>query len=541
MAVNYGKDISSINTPIKFHLPDGSSQSFKTSEEAQKWFDQNYKDEYSMIQYVPAQRDSGNPIELDEVVVTAPAPSKPTNSQPRRGIDMFAGANYSPSFNKRFYSTSDFDALFGNSRVEGVRRAWQRNPQAMQNWTDGGNAAAAFITTPFAAYAAGEYALPWLTKNVAPYLSARGWLGATQAAGNTPVWLTPTSATAIDAALAGSATGASINDMRENGPTISNVLGTILGVGGLALEAVPTVAEGYNAARNIGTNIQRRAVETAMRTTDLKNPIPEIISGFKRTLSDNYEGGIPRLLNIGKYILTGQRTGPKGYYNSLAEYSNYNTFSPKTNTFLNNLFRPSGQSRAYTGFLNDLAYRPYIKFEGNDYIDAFLYNKTIDPRYGLRLIDTNDFGVHSNYIANRYGPKASQIKTYEPVSNDSRVVSQIDKSKLTDYKVTGGEGHKRSFGSYDPDGDLIVPNVGGHQVESGVYNGNLYVREQDIWKFNPEDYINRNLPNFQSFPKWKQGLLKYGLKKVDQFGTPVITRTPWRNEGNVNEMITLEM
>lgn len=338
---------------------------------------------------------------------------------------------------------------------------------------------------------------------------------------------------------AGYFTKQGIDDIVENGLTPTNTAETVLGVGGLGFELAPAIMRGYNAARNVGTNIQRRAVETAMRTTDLKNPIPEIISGFKRTLSDSYEGGIPRLLNIGKYILTGQRTGPKGYYNSLAEYFNYNTSSPKTNTFLNNLFRPSGQSRAYTGFLDGLAYRPYIKFEGNDYIDAFLYNKTIDPRYGLRLVDTNDFGVHSNYIANRYGPKASQIKIYEPVSNDSRVVSQIDKSKLMDYKVTGGEGHKISFGSFDPDGNWIIPNVGGHQVESGVYNRNLYVREQDIWKFNPEDYINRNLPNFQSLPKWKQGLLKYGLKKVDQLGTPVITRTPWRNEGNVDEMIIL--
>lgn len=267
MAINYGKDISSVNTPIKFHLPDGSSQSFKTSEEAQKWFDQNYKDGYSMIQYVPTQGDSEHPIELDEVTVTAPASSKPTNSQSRRGIDMFAGANYSPSFNKRFYGTSDFDALFGKSRVEGVRKAWQRNPQAMQNWTDGGNAAAAFITAPFAAYAAGEYTVPWLTKNVAPYLSARGWLGATQAAGNTPAWLTPTSATAIDAALAGSATGASINDMRENGPTVGNVLGTTLGLGGLAFEAAPTIMEGYTAARNA---VRPTIVGMKMRTMPLE-------------------------------------------------------------------------------------------------------------------------------------------------------------------------------------------------------------------------------------------------------------------------------
>lgn len=262
---NYGKDISSVTTPIKFYLPDGSSQSFQNSTEAQQWFNQNYGNGYSMVEYIPTQGDSDHPIQLQEVIVTAPAPKR-DSSPSKRGIDMWAGANYSPRFNKYFYGTSDFDALFGRSRVEGVRKAWQRNPQAMQNWTDGGNAAAAFVTAPFAIHAAGEYVLPWLAENVAPYLTARGWLAATQATGSTPAWLTPTTATAIDATLAGSATGASINDMRENGPTVGNVLGTALGVGGLAYEAAPTLMESYTVARNA---VRPTIVGMKMRTMPL--------------------------------------------------------------------------------------------------------------------------------------------------------------------------------------------------------------------------------------------------------------------------------
>lgn len=127
---NYGKDISSVTTPIKFYLPDGSSQSFQNSTEAQQWFNQNYGNGYSMVEYIPTQGDSDHPIQLQEVIVTAPAPKR-DSSPSKRGIDMWAGANYSPRFNKYFYGTSDFDALFGRSRVEGVRKAWQRNPQAM--------------------------------------------------------------------------------------------------------------------------------------------------------------------------------------------------------------------------------------------------------------------------------------------------------------------------------------------------------------------------------------------------------------------------
>ena len=241
---NYGKDISSVNTPVRFHLPDGSTQYLPNSQEAQAWFDQNYADGYSLTDYVPTQGDSEHPIQLQEVIVTAPAPkSKSTPS--RRGVDMFIGANYSPRFNAA-------SARLGMNPLNWPKHIpksyWDSDTHKAIH--EGNNIAAGIASAPFVAYGAAEYALPWLAKNIAPYLSAKGWLAATQAAGNTPAWLTPTSATAIDAALAGSTTGVSVNDMIQNGPTVGNVLGTTLGVGGLAYEAAPTVMEGYTAARN---------------------------------------------------------------------------------------------------------------------------------------------------------------------------------------------------------------------------------------------------------------------------------------------------
>lgn len=138
---NYGKDISSVNTPVKFHLPDGSTQLFNNSQEAQAWFDENYSDGYSMTEYIPTQGDSDHPIQLPEITVTTQAPKKSLSSSPTRGgVDMQVGANYSPRFSKYFYGTSDFGALFGESRVEGVKKAWQRNPEYMQKaWTNTGN------------------------------------------------------------------------------------------------------------------------------------------------------------------------------------------------------------------------------------------------------------------------------------------------------------------------------------------------------------------------------------------------------------------
>lgn len=138
----YGKDISSINTPIKFHLPDGNTASFKTSAEAQKWFDQNYADRYSMEEYVPQQGDAYNPIELQEVVVTAPSPNK-TKSSTARGIDMFAGANYSPRFNKA-YNRMGMNPLSWTKYIP--KSYW--DSETHKNVVEGGNiAAGTFIST----------------------------------------------------------------------------------------------------------------------------------------------------------------------------------------------------------------------------------------------------------------------------------------------------------------------------------------------------------------------------------------------------------
>lgn len=62
--------------------------------------------------------------------------------------------------------------------------------------------------------------------------------------GNTPL------ATAGDAAMVAVPTGYEVNDLIQNGPTVENVTGSVLGLGGLAFEAVPIVLEGYNTAKN---------------------------------------------------------------------------------------------------------------------------------------------------------------------------------------------------------------------------------------------------------------------------------------------------
>lgn len=123
---NYGKDISSITTPIRFHLPDGSSQSFKTSTEAQSWFNQNYGNGYSMVEHIPTQGDSEHPIQLQEVTVTASAPKKQSRPWYESVGQWF---NDEVLLNK------------GNIRVRNYNRALQSNPSFSDNWDMASNIA----------------------------------------------------------------------------------------------------------------------------------------------------------------------------------------------------------------------------------------------------------------------------------------------------------------------------------------------------------------------------------------------------------------
>lgn len=89
-----------------------------------------------------------------------------------------------------------------------------------------------------------------------PYTTARGQLASRLATNSKiPAWLTPKSAAVIDATVQGGTTAGFLNDMRENGPTVSNVTGAALGFTGLGVEAAPTIKEGYTAARNMITPI----------------------------------------------------------------------------------------------------------------------------------------------------------------------------------------------------------------------------------------------------------------------------------------------
>lgn len=207
---------------------------------------------------------------LPEVLVTPKTQDSPSQSNPIPTQQLITDLNsptYQDYIDTRYQSRGPI-----KTKDNFTLSDWSRNiPKSYwssdthRNFKDGMTAASLFTAAPFAAEAAGEYVLPWMSENVFPYLTANGWLKSTQAVGNTPAWLTPKVATAIDATLAGSGTAASVDDMRKNGPNFWNVLGTGLGVVGLAAEAAPTVVDLYQSGKKayntyqLGRNLGRAA------------------------------------------------------------------------------------------------------------------------------------------------------------------------------------------------------------------------------------------------------------------------------------------
>nr|DAF28018.1 MAG TPA: hypothetical protein [Caudoviricetes sp.]DAR39659.1 MAG TPA: hypothetical protein [Caudoviricetes sp.] len=82
-------------------------------------------------------------------------------------------------------------------------------------------------------------------------------------------------------------------------------------------------------------DVYKRGAEVAMRTSANPDPINAIKLGFNN-IKAGKNGGYPRLLNIGNYVITGVKNGPKGYYNSLGKtVENINN-----KTFMQRLMNP---------------------------------------------------------------------------------------------------------------------------------------------------------------------------------------------------------
>ena len=175
------KTITHIPGQIRIILPNGTKKTFKNSLEAQKFFDDNYGEGYSM-EITSTTDNNGEVIinggELPEVIIVGQAPKKKPESDTdrpafspheRRGVDKWIGANYSPRFNAA-------SARLGMNPLNWPKHI---NPsywdsETHKNVVEGSNIAAGIVTTPFAAIAAAETAptwAPWLSQKAMPFIA----------------------------------------------------------------------------------------------------------------------------------------------------------------------------------------------------------------------------------------------------------------------------------------------------------------------------------------------------------------------------------
>lgn len=253
---------------------------------------------------------------LPEVLVTPKTQNNPSQSNPIPTQQLITDLNsptYQDYIDTRYQSRGPV-----KTKDNFTLSDWSRNiPKSYwssdthRNFKDGMTAASLFTAAPFAAEAAGEYVLPWLSE-VSPYLTARGWLKSTQAVGNTPAWLTPKVATAIDATLAGSGTATSIDDIRKNGPNFWNVLGTGLGVVGLSAEAAPTVVDLYQSGKRAYNTYQLgRLMNKTVSTSEIPPQLRPFITNFKfgkgsgLVVRSDGGNGVGAFTDTGAYIKDG--------------------------------------------------------------------------------------------------------------------------------------------------------------------------------------------------------------------------------------------
>lgn len=246
---------------------------------------------------------------------------------------------------------------------------------------------------------------------------------------------------------------------------------------------------------NWGTNATKRAIETAMHTTSETNPIPRLLRNFKRS---SFNGK----LNVAKYVLTGKNNN--GTSNTLGEY-----IDPRTGEI------GPGYYTGLTGVSNRAA--AIGSTSEDDMVQTYLYRRPLKNM--TEITEPNSYGVHEKYISDTYPGKKIPVYEMEPPLR-ARTVS--DDQVLS--KSTHGS-NDYIFGT-GLDGKPIYYDAAGHMVETGkLATGKTVQRQQDIWKFNSEDYMKRWLVHDTN--PFKRGIFKWGLDVVDHHGTPVVVRSPW--------------
>lgn len=282
----------------------------------------------------------------------------------------------------------------------------------------------------------------------------------------------------------------------------------------------------------------RRLIETFMRTSDGANMfenLEDVNRSFFKPIAISFTPNIPKEKRIEmlkrpaaiiKYIALGKRT--PGIY--------YNTFS-YINTPYSGIY---GLSPYYDRMFSQNGYK------NGDLIDAFLYKKPMKIE-GLEKDPLNDKGVFDSYVAKKYPNK--EIPTYQVTSknatwDDTNIPQHPNQQSI---QPLIGAAPKGDMGSIQIRPGLDI-NTAGHLKVKGTNNT---FQQQDIWKFDADEYMKRwgnaymqqapfkwdkkssfknNIISFNNSkvkPLLTRKLANTALQTVDYYGTPVITKSPW--------------
>ena len=312
--------------------------------------------------------------------------------------------------------------------------------------------------------------------------------------------------------------------MRDRDKTLAPILMGTVGmpaaiIGGIS--AAPTVAAIMNnPIVDAGLTIQ--GAVTAPR--NIKEGVHEIREGkygkgaldLGLTALDLYGGS--KLIKHGKNVT-------KRAAESIMRMSSapYREIKPMVNTLRDDykyiLFKGKPKFGDYTGVFNHTGEQINIPYQ-NDVISAYLYGNKLDPRLGKLVgYDKSLYGAHTNYIKRNYKRKMGRIPVYELGEPSEHIYPYLQEA--IDLKEPTG-----LVGEMNTLKDGITINTSGHIVvpeNIGVQKGAI---EQDIWKFNPDDYRRRWDKKTNDFHGNDMNpISRFGLKILDKMGTPIIFKS----------------
>lgn len=482
----------------------------------------------------------------------------PVSSGWDRAISAKATSPWQEKYNNLFYSTSDASSLWGPMRKSLV-------VDKIYGYDEDGNP---IYWTDTGYFKDQREVNQWISNGLASIVLGGGMLGngyqilpqlgkSLWNAGKTYItnWMTNPILGAYDTLKLGSSIGIGYGGSKTVDAITKAFTGKTWGEGISDITGLPTwvgdttnpgglVAVPFNKYLN---GVERRGVEMAMRTGSGGDGLKQIASSFPTrfpAMTSRLEYAkelLPGIRDKAKYLFTGRASKNPGY-NSLLWGKDPQVYQGYTGRGL------------YDG-------DNIVKETSGDIIDYTLNNKDINPLVGHKALDQSP-GIHAEYVAKNYGKPARVIETnthaqgpiemsqswYDKLVSDlTPGVTKTNKTGLT--RTQNGSLTAASEGEIpliDSDGRMVGGiDAGGHLTEyrQNPVTKQIELRQQDIWKFKPEDYEAKwfthtpegwTKEQVSKAFRWESPrnmLLDAGLRVVDRNVTkagPVIFRTPWR-------------